>query len=183
MEICPITSEHVFYSSFENLLVSAFPPEERRSLEHQREVTDLNANFHPCVLLDQGEFVGLITYWQGPGFVYVEHFATLPELRGAGLGKEAMQLLLAHVGCPVVLEVEPPVDEIKQRRIGFYQRNGFQLWQRVYLQPPYQTGLPAVRLLLMACGALDEQADFDCLQHWIHKEVYGLSAPLLAEEV
>lgn len=180
MELCPITSDHVYYAQFEQLMESAFPVEERRSHENQRMVTDTNANFHPCALLQNKEFVGLITYWQGPGFVYVEHFATLPSLRGGGLGREALALLFSRVGCPVVLEVEPPLDDLKQRRIRFYERNGFQLWQNSsYLQPPYQKGLSPVRLLLMAYGALDEEADFACLRSWIHKEVYGFLSPLL----
>lgn len=180
MELIPLTSDHAFYPSFERLLEQAFPPEERRSAAEQKGVVDTNAHFHPCALVENGGFIGLLTYWRGPGFAYIEHFATDPAVRGRGLGKEALLFFLARVGCPVVLEVEPPVDELRERRIGFYERNGFKLWKdSSYVQPPYQKGMPAIELLLMAHGLLDERADFDCLRSWIHKEVYGQSEPIV----
>ena len=48
-----------------------------------------------------------------------------------------MKQFLVFCGTPVVLEVEMPTDEMSKRRIGFYERLGFELDNQVYHQPPY----------------------------------------------
>ena len=42
-----------------------------------------------------------------------------------------------------------PADEMKRRRVGFYQRLGFALNAHHYMQPPYTEGGSPVPLLLM----------------------------------
>lgn len=170
-----IKTKDEVYPLIEQLLESAFPPEERRSKEDQRRVTDENPLFTVFALLSEGQFAGVITCWQGEGFVYVEHFATVPEVRGRGIGSEVLDSLSERYDVPLVLEVELPQDELARRRIGFYQRNGFVLWEeKHYVQPPYQKGCAPVALHLMVRGqGLDEQADFERIKRWLYTEVYG----------
>lgn len=52
--------------------------------------------------------------WEAEDFIYVEHFCVLPELRGRGCGARALGLL-AREGKTVILEIDPPIDEISRR--------------------------------------------------------------------
>lgn len=47
----------------------------------------------------------------------------LPALRGQRYGSRALSMLPNDR--PVILEIDPPVDEIAIRRKGFYERCGF----------------------------------------------------------
>ena len=106
--------------------------------------------------------------------MYVEHFATVPEVRGKGIGSEVLGLLAQQYTVPLVLEVELPVEELAQRRVGFYRRNGFVLWENSpYVQPPYQKECQPIALHLMVRGeGLDEAADFERIKRWLYTEVY-----------
>lgn len=161
------------YRSMERLLTSAFPEEEYRDLAEMRAFTKNKQKFHNNLIYDDGTFVGLITYWDFGSFCYVEHFATLPELRNRGYGRAILEKLKEELQRPIVLEVECPTEEMAQRRIGFYGRQGFKLWKHEYMQPPYRPGGESLPLLLMACGDLDEDKNFEKIEKTIHKEVYG----------
>lgn len=174
IELKKIKTADAEYALAENLFASAFPPEERRAPEEQRRVTDHHPSLVTYALMLDGGFVGFITCWQGPDFVYVEHFATVPEVRGKGIGSEVLDRLSALFVHPLVLEVELPLEEMAQRRIGFYRRNGFVLWENSrYVQPPYQKTCSPIALYLMVRGTgLDERADFERIKRWLYTEVY-----------
>lgn len=174
MQLIPIHSGHPLYAETEKLMQTAFPPEERRPADRQREVADRNPAFHPYAVTLGRKFAGLLTLWALNGFDYVEHLATLPELRGNGLGRRILQQLAQSGERPIVLEVEPPANELAARRIGFYKRCGFVCWEKQrYMQPPYSPGLPAVPLFLMVHGELDEEKDFCRVRRELYGKVYG----------
>lgn len=177
IELKKIKTKNAEYALVENLFASAFPPEERRAPEEQRRVTDQYPSLMTYALMQDDGFVGFITCWQGPDFVYVEHFATVPEVRGKGIGSEVLDRLSALYAYPLVLEVELPLEEMAQRRIGFYRRNGFVLWENShYVQPPYQKTCNPIALYLMVRGTgLDEVSDFKRIRKWLYQEVYQCS--------
>lgn len=144
----------------------SFPPEERR--DWFRLPLDTPA-FKLMAIVDEasGDEIGLITVWQFEGFSYVEHFAVNPNLRGAGLGSKVLEQLQG----PVILEVEPVGSTPEaERRIRFYERNGFRVLDVHYVQPPYSPGLPELELRLMLRGDI---ADIDKAIKTIHKNVYN----------
>ena len=117
--------------------------------------------------------IGFITVWNLCGFHYGEHLATSPAVRNKGYGKQVMQQLLKmHPGL-FVLEVEEPTDEMSQRRIGFYQRCGFTLCDREYVQPPYHPEDSGLPMKLMYAGAHGIDNSFEHIRRHIYKEVYG----------
>lgn len=161
------------YRILEKLLTNAFPKEEYRDLREMRTFTMRKKIFHSNLIYDCGTFIGLITYWDFDCFYYVEHFATLPEMRNRGYGRAILEKLKDMLRRPIVLEVELPTEEMAQRRIGFYERQGFVLWKHEYMQPPYRLGDACLPMRLMASGNLNEQRDFCTIEKAIHKEVYG----------
>mgnify|MGYP001061298774 CR=1 FL=1 len=118
MELIPVKTTDPYYAEAERLMTDAFPPEERRPLDRQRQYTDHNPLFHPQVVVENGTFAGLFNYWTLDGFLYGEHLATCPSLRGGGLGRRILDTFIRHAGQPIVLEVEPPTTDIAARRIG-----------------------------------------------------------------
>lgn len=168
------TSDVSHYQFMEDLLIAAFPPEEYRELKDLHEYTNCTDHFYNNIILDDDVPVGFITYWDFDNFYYVEHFAINPALRNEGYGKKALDHLCEKLPFPIVLEVEMPVEEIAQRRINFYKRQGFTLWEEEYQQPPYKPGDDFLPMYLMVHGDLLCEEDFERVKSKIHKEVYNV---------
>lgn len=155
INLIPLTTDYL--DAAVELYEQAFPPAERRPTASwisliKGEAGPAGEAFLPFALLHDDAFCGFITAWQLDGFVYGEHFATLPTLRGHGLGGQGYEAFLKRFdGQPVVIEVEPPTTPITRRRIGFYERHGMTLLTSVpYRQPAYGPDLPSIPLCLMA---------------------------------
>lgn len=167
-----ISSTDADYDFVEKLLISAFPKEERRELELQKEYTDCNPLFHNNVIYHDGKPVGFITYWDFNDFYYIEHFAISPDCRNGGYGQKVLNRTDEILGKPIVLEVEMPTTEMSIRRIGFYNRLGYKLWEKDYMQPPYRTGDGYLPMYIMAKGELNCEKDFARIKDKLYKEVY-----------
>lgn len=172
LQLIPISTQHADYYFCEQLYLNAFPASERRTPEQQRHVVDHNPLFRFCTIQVEGKTVGFLSYWELPAFIYVEHFAVDASLRGQNIGFMTMQELHKKSTKPIILEVERPDTEIARRRIRFYERCGYTLWNREYLQPPYQDGYTPLPLLLMCHGHLTEAEDFSRIKETLYKEVY-----------
>lgn len=167
------TTDLNYYNFVEHLLLSAFPQEERRELDLQRDFTDNNSSFYNNIVLgENAQPVGFITYWDFDDFFYVEHFAISPDARNGGYGKKVLEALHQKLGKPVVLEVEMPEDEMSKRRIGFYNRMGYVVWEKDYKQPPYRAGDGFLPMYIMALGDLNPEKDFERVVERLYKEVY-----------
>lgn len=182
LQICKImidikritTAEKELYEYVEGLLVKSFPKNEYRELSEQRANTDGKAHFHNNVVLNDGQPIGLLTYWDFGTFCYVEHFAIDPGKRNGGFGNSVLRQICGDLGKPVVLEVEMPEEEMSRRRIGFYQRNGFVLWENNYEQPPYRPGDDFLPMLLMVYGPLDSDGDYEQIRRCIYRNIYNI---------
>ncbi len=138
-----------------NLYLTSFPVEERRPWPLILNSKSPYGPFLKILLVDDGtgdRFAGLLTVWHFDDFNYIEHLAIAPELRGGGLGALVLESLKTLNDNFWVLEVEPPTTDnpMAARRIGFYERNGFTLYDYNYIQPPYTPSQPSVPMKLMA---------------------------------
>ncbi len=167
------TPDSTSYLFAEQLLTSSFPQDEYRPLDEQRRVTACEPRFHFMLASDEGRPIGIISYWELEGICYVEHFATLAQERGKGYGSEIMRQL-QETKRQIVLEVEEPADELTQRRIAFYKRQGFTLCPTPYTQPPYRKGGNSVPMLLMFYGSTPTEEIFDKTKKEIYKNIYGI---------
>ena len=160
-----------------DLYEHSFPEEERRPTRDWLEMPGRDAAFCLNVIEADGVAAGLLTVWQFREFAYVEHFAVSPERRGGGLGARALQTLVESVQVPIVLEVEPKGSTtMADRRIAFYERQGFVLSPLSYMQPPYRPEGAAIALNLMST-----RGDWLCANHEavckeIYRRVYGVAA-------
>ena len=138
---------HPLFDGAMELYTMAFPSEERREpAEHCRVLK--KADYHMDLLVEGADFLGIVLYWETADFVHLEHFSTLPRLRGQGLGAKALELLKTREKT-IILEIEPPQDELTRRRYGFYRRNGFVMNDHDHLQVKYRPGDPDVPLKIL----------------------------------
>ena len=168
------TADTQHYAFMEKLLVTAFPPEEYRELQNLREYTDQVNHFHNNIIFDNDASIGLLTYWNFEQFYYVEHFAIDPSQRNGGYGEKTLQHVCQRLQRPIVLEVEAPIEEMAQRRINFYKRHGFVLWENEYQQPPYRASDAFLPMHLMIYGSLEPNRDFIDVKQRIYHEVYNV---------
>lgn len=166
------TVDTVYYNFVEDLLTTAFPKEERRELVLQRNYTDNNPLFFNNIILEDDIPIGFITYWKFGDYYYIEHFAIHSSKRNGGYGKKVLEHIHKTLDSPIVLEVEIPNNELSRRRIGFYERANYKLWENQYSQPPYRKGEDYLPMYLMVYGNLDSKKDFERIKRNLYKEVY-----------
>ena len=169
-------ADDCLFAFAEKLLTQSFPAEEYRPIEEWRHYTSSENRFHNQVIMEAGKPIGLVAYWDFEAFRYIEHLATIPEVRGGGYGLKLLQLLQDAADTPIVLEVEEPTDDLSTRRIGFYRRAGFELWEKTYLQPPYRKGDGMLPMYLMVWGRLSQEQDFEQVKDTLYQEVYHYGA-------
>ena len=133
------TNNEKHFGTAQALYEESFPRIEKRDEAEQTRVM-ANPAFRYGLITDGGELDGIMTYWETPDFIYVEHFAILPEKRNRGKATAAMGLLKARANKPIILEIDPPVDEISERRYAFYRRNGFVMNTYRRVQAKYHIG-------------------------------------------
>ena len=131
------TSDELFQKVMD-LYELSFPAVEKRDRKDNERLLG-DERFRLLALLDDEIFVGMAGVWDAGGMLYIEHLCTSPELRGKGYGAAALELFKA-TGKTVVLEIEPPEDELTKRRQNFYLRNGFGFNPYVHHHPPYRAG-------------------------------------------
>lgn len=170
------TTDTQYYSFTERLLTESFPANEYRDLCDFCKYTDSNPLFHNNIIYEKEKLLGFITYWDFPHFIYVEHFAIDKAFRGRGYGAFSLYLLKKVISKPIVLEVELPINSQSIRRIKFYKRQGFTLWNNYYEQPPYRPSDSPYPMSIMSYGNLNSSIDFPEIKTTIYKDVYGVNA-------
>mgnify|MGYP004470010155 CR=1 FL=1 len=151
--------KHAMLPAAAALYEISFPRHEQRLPASQERIFS-DPEYKFLLIRDGGEFAGLLLCWENDDFVYVEHFCILPELRGRGLGERALAGLCAQ-GKSVILEIDPPVDEISRRRRGFYERCGFVENGFDYVHLPYRPDTPGHKLVIMSYPAQISRGRFD----------------------
>lgn len=155
------------------LLQLSFPTSERRDYAgHLGEFSE--ERFSSLCYIPDDKLRGFINSWDLGDFVYVEHFAIDPQLRGNGTGTALMNALRTATGeKPLVLEVEPPQEsEIAARRVNFYKRLGFEMNGYKYIQPPLIKGEKPIPLCIMSAPSALSQNDFSRIVSAMYKYVY-----------
>lgn len=161
------------YAGIEQLLVSSFPTDEYRELNEQQENVRSNKHFELIHITYDGEPVGFVSIWNFDQFSYIEHFATYPHMRNKGFGSIIMKRLQEEQDF-IVLEAELPTDTLKERRISFYKRLGFEIFDNEYIQPAYKKTSNSLRMNLMYWNNSNREVPFQYIRNKIYTHVYNL---------
>lgn len=167
MELQRITES--FYDTAWDLMCSSFPIHEMRSCQAQWALVSHPA-FCGDIILHDGQFAGVLFYWLFDGMCFVEHFATLPSVRGGGIGAAAMSALLEQHPL-TVLEIDPVTDDISRRRRGFYERVGFVENPYEYYHPGYAPSFTRHPLRVMSAPRILTRVELETFQEFNYRTV------------
>ena len=129
-----------------SIMKKSFPQEEMRNYEGQKALLERDDYFIKTYM-HEDEVAGFCAYYKFDNFIYIEHLACNPEVRGLGIGTKLVQQVIAEdENLVVILEVEPPVDELTKRRVRFYEKLGFKLNPHYHFQPSLNEGMDGLEL-------------------------------------
>lgn len=152
-------ASHAMYHEAMALYRESFPAHELRESASQERILHDPA-YHFNLAYDGGTFAGLALCWEQEAFIYVEHLCILPQLRGRAYGSAVLALLAAE-GKSIILEIDPPVDDISIRRQGFYERNGFSVNPYAHVHPPYHAGNHGHELVVISHPGVLTRDEYD----------------------
>ncbi len=128
---------------------STFPADERRDRDDFLSLSE-NTSVDILGILEDEISIGYAVVWNLNSFYFLEHFEVFKEFRNRKFGASVLKIL-TQTYPKMILESEPSdFNEIAQRRIAFYERNGFHIIEKHYLQPSYGEGKNSMELYLMA---------------------------------
>ena len=160
---------HPMYHEALKLYQISFPYHEQRGEASQEKILSDN-DYHFCLIYDEKIFIGLVLYWETDRFIYIEHFCILPEMRNKQYGQETLSVLMEQ-SKTVLLEIDPPLDDISKRRKGFYERCGYTENYFSHIHPPYHKGSEGHDLVIMTCPKQISQEAFDAFSQYLKNRV------------
>ncbi|AXH10628.1 hypothetical protein CP960_06740 [Malaciobacter halophilus] len=138
-----------YFDTSWSLYQDSFPSNEKRELKSQEKAFQ-NHNYNAlCYIDDKNEFIALLFYWQLHKFIFIEHFAVNPKLRGQSYGSKILNKFLENKE-NIVLEIEPVCDEMTQKRLNFYKRLEFFENEYEHYQIPLKKDDKPIKLSLLS---------------------------------
>ena len=161
------------FESFFEVMKKSFPEIERRTYEGQKSLFD-NEQYKVLGYKNiYNEVEAFIAYWNFEEFIFIEHFAVDEKLRGNKIGTDILRKFLNKYSKRIILEVELPDDHISVKRVGFYNRMGFNLNNHEYLQPHLQKVMYLLPLKIMSYPEDISNEDFIKMKNKVYKKVYN----------
>ena len=168
MEIHRITQvKDPLYEKALRLYSISFPAHEQREALSQTQILQ-QEEYHFDVICDNGELIGEILYWDIGGACYIEHFCVLPAMRNKHYGQK---ILNAYQVTPLILEIDPPVDDVSIRRKGFYERCGFIENPYTHIHPAYHKENVGHTLVIMSSPKILETDEYERFNHYLQNTV------------
>ena len=126
------------------LYIESFPENERFSFSMM--IKNESGNYETFGFYKDGNFCGFAILLNSLDISHIIYFATLPELRGKGLGAKALGAISRiKSSMRIIVDIERelpgnPENELRRRRKNFYLRNGYRetevryRWQDEYYE-------------------------------------------------
>lgn len=155
------------------LLKESFPTDEYRPERGQRALFKRDEYTVLGAYASSGELLGIAALFDLGSFTFIEHLAVFRKYRSGGIGSAILTSLLERIDGQIYLEVEHPTDDVKRRRIAFYERNGFSKTAYAYNQPAFTPDGGEVPLLVMSRHPIPSAEEFLKDKAAIFRVVYG----------
>ena len=139
--------------------INSFPIFEQRTLESQIEALK-DDRYNWIVICDESVVVGILLYWEFDKYKYIEHLAIYSELRGKSYGSKILEIFCRD-NKTIILEIDPPIDEIALKRLKFYSKIGFMLQEFNHIDPPYRNGYEGHSLKVMCYNKNLEEYEYN----------------------
>ena len=149
-------------------MVDDFPKSELKPLRAMLRLMDMG-RYEPLLVTEKGEALGYALVWlpRNREGGLLEYFGVLRGKRSGGLGSRILSLLAERYG-QLFGEAEAPdsddpaENDLRRRRIGFYERNGFRVLD-------YQCALFGVHFNCLYRGPEEDDRAVEVL----HRSVYA----------
>ena len=118
---------------YQTEMVHDFPKAELKPLKAMRKLQAMG-RYDPLLVEEDGEPLGYAMVWlpEDREGALLEYLATLRGRRSHGLGSKVLDLLFDRYGhlfgeAEAPDSDDPAENDLRRRRLGFYQRNGFRI--------------------------------------------------------
>lgn len=152
-------SQDSLYLQAMQLYQSSFPLHEQRKPDAQRAILK-EPDYQFNLLMEEDHLMGGASLLGNAGIYLCRasvHSATAARQH---CGSRALELLEQR-GKPVILEIDPPIDDISLRRKGFYERAGYRENPFTHVHPPYREGFAGHPLVVMSYPRQLEREEYD----------------------
>ena len=139
---------------------SSFPRRERRSLADTLRAMECESGFRVCGIWVDRRCVGVVIYWIFDKGAFFEFLAVSDVMRGQNIGSKVLTYLCQRYA-NVILEIEPPEDELTTLLRDFYLRHGFHLTGHGYTHPSYQYPFEPHELVTMSYPSALSDSEFE----------------------
>ena len=154
------------------LMEKSFPKEEYREYKEQKQLLYKPEYSLTTKKDEDNNLLGFISSWKIDKFIFIEHFAVNPLMRGKGIGSEMLKDFIKNSNSPIILEVEIPSSEMSIRRIKFYEKLGFILNNFKYYQMPLRNNSKPIEMYIMSYPKSLTPENFENIKNLIYKLVY-----------
>ncbi|WP_454053122.1 GNAT family N-acetyltransferase [Clostridium sp. Marseille-Q7071] len=142
------SSDNNYFDDVMNIYKVSFPIFEQRTIKDQMDVLK-DDKYNCTAVCENNKLVGILLYWDLDNCKYIEHLAILPSLRGKNYGSRILKDFCEN-NKTMVLEIDPPVDDISIKRLEFYSNLGFKLQEFEHIHPPYRKEYKGHKLKIMS---------------------------------
>ncbi len=123
----------------------------------------------------QGDTIeSILIYFDLDDYIFIDYLGINPKFHGQGLGSKVMQAFLARQTKLVLLEVEKVDNELKQRRVNFYERLGLILNDGDYEMLSYLDPSQTIPMKIMSYPKALEDEAFKAYVKKIKHDIYLL---------
>ena len=128
-----ILTKEALTALYNGELVADFPKSELKPLRAMLSLMDMG-KYEPLLVTECGETVGYAMVWLPTDRTgaLLEYFGVLRGKRNGGFGSRILDLLAGRYGqlfgeAEAPTSDDPAENDLRRRRIGFYERNGFRV--------------------------------------------------------
>lgn len=141
--------DDAYFEEFLSVYSTSFPIFEQRTKKQHVYAFEQTNCFVKCYF-EKDTFIGFIIYWEFQHFIYIEHLAIHPELRGKNYGSLLLSQFIENKEKKIILEIDPLNDEISLKRYNFYKHLGFIKNDHNHTHPAYREEFKDHQLILLS---------------------------------
>lgn len=151
--------EDRFYPAFYNIYFQSFPIHEQRN-SIQQAIAFRDDRYHLIALTEDENILSFIAYWDFDTYVYIEHLAVNSEMRGQNIGSRTLSFFAEVIKKTIILEIDPLIDEVAQKRYRFYEKLGYISNPYSHHHPPYNPEYPPHELVVLSYPRKLNEAEY-----------------------
>lgn len=153
------SKDNPYFNDAMEIYKTSFPIFEQRTIKSQIEVLD-HEDYYCMAVCECSKLIGILFYWKGNAFRYIEHLAISKELRGQNYGSKVLKEFCKN-NKNIILEIDIPNDFISIKRLHFYSKLGFKLQEFNHVHPPYREAYKGHSLKIMSFEKDLTQKEYD----------------------